>query len=134
MSEFEVGGKLYATKPMDVMTQFHVGRKLAPGLFRCLGELRTTGETMLDSIEPMLETISLMSKGDSEYIIFSCLATCQRKNSGIYSNLTNGTSLMFDDVGLDDMLKIVWNVIQDTFKRFFPVRQDSPAADAQAQS
>lgn len=134
--EIVIKGNKYAIGKMEVETQFHVARRLAPvvyamsaGLLDRLraGESISAAEnltSMLTAIEPMVSVISSMSDADSSYVIGHCLAVCQRHTgegagAGFQHVRTPGAQTMqFQDIDLLVMLHLVSAVVRDNLGNF----------------
>jgi hypothetical protein len=136
MEELEVNGTWYRTGKLDAFKQFHLFRKLMP-LFSGMGETaaariaRAAAEAGASdnligwaSFGPVAQAIADMTQSDSEFIIKTCLAVCQRKSpAGQWVRLaTPQGDLMFEDIDLTVMLQLSFAVIQDNLAPFFPGR------------
>lgn len=136
MEELELDGVWYRTGKLDAFKQFHLFRKLMP-LFSGMGETAAAqvaraaqaagaSEELVrwSSLGPVAQAVAEMSQQDSEFIIKTCLAVCQRKNPvGQWVRLTtNSGELMFEDIDLQVMLSLSFTVIQDNLAPFFPGR------------
>lgn len=134
MEELELAGTWYRTGKLDAFKQFHLFRKLMP-LFSGMGETAATnlavaangGDTSASrwsALGPIANAVADMSQQDSEFIIKTCLAVCQRKNPvGQWVRVTTQQGdLMFDDIDLQVMLQLSFAVIQDNLATFFPGR------------
>lgn len=133
--EEEINGVWYRTnQKLDAFKQFHLFRKLMP-LFSGMGEsqavrmVREAGLGDNDAVTmaafgPVAQAISDMSQSDSEFIVKTCLAVCQRKNpTGQWVRLaTPQGDLMFEDIDLQVMLQLAFAVIQENLAPFFPGR------------
>jgi hypothetical protein len=71
-----------------------------------------------------------MSDEDADYVINNCLACVKRKNGKTYSPVFNNGTIMFDDLGLDVILKLVWLVLKDNVASFFPMNLRGVGAGA----
>lgn len=133
--EKEIGGKLYRTGRLDALKQLHVSRKLAPAIF-ALGasasSLKAPVEgteevAILDiavgAFEPLAKAISGMEEKDVDYVVHTCLDVCERQDSpgGPWAKMraSNG-ALMFQDIGLKELMQVVILVIRENLGDFFP--------------
>lgn len=119
MAEFNVGGQTYRSNRMDAFTQFHVMRRLAP-IFSNLKDAYADGSTDLSNgLEAAAKAIGDMTDIDSEYVLKACLDATKRKQGETYASLRAGGRLMFEDIGLQEMMQISWYVLRDNFSPFF---------------
>lgn len=129
--ETDIDGHTYRIGKLDAYKQLHVTRKLAPALWAfgsaATGAADATGkvaeEIALTAMRPVAEAISKLTDEDTEYVVNTCLRVVQRKegeNAWQPVKVGNGNKLMFEDIGLDTMLKIVFAVIQENLGNFFP--------------
>lgn len=134
--EIVIQGHTYAIGKMEVETQFHVARRLAPvvyamsaGLLERLraGESLSSADnmtSMLTAIEPMVSVISSMSDADSSFVLNHCLAVCQRRTgegagAGYQKVRVDGAKTMqFSDIDLLVMLHLVAATIRDNLGNF----------------
>jgi hypothetical protein len=136
MEELELKDTWYRTGKLDAFKQFHLFRKLMP-LFSGMGETAAVrvaraagavgasdGVVGWASFGPVAQAIADMTQTDSEFIIKTCLAVCQRKNpTGQWVRLTTPQGdLMFEDIDLEVMLSLSFAVIQENLAPFFPGR------------
>lgn len=130
--EITIGTAQYKTGLLNPWDQFHVGRKLAPILFKLFS--RAGGATEKDieekaillAFEPVSDAIAQMSREDSEEILKTCLRVCTRsQNNGWAIIMTPQGQLMFEDIGLDVMMKLTFAVIKENLGRFFPASQEA---------
>lgn len=143
MIEFEVGGQNYRAEKLDAMRQFHVMRRLAPVMARMaesFGGVKALAEVSEQNIgeavakfEPVLEALGEMKDADAEFVVNTCLAVVLREQEGgkgwAKVQASNGR-LMFSDIELPQMMRLVWKVLEDSLKGFFSElgsRSDAPA-------
>lgn len=141
--EFKIGEETYRTGKLSAMRQFHVGRKIAPVLL-AMFQARAQASTTLDGVavdtssgptpaitakleaallgvaRPVADVLSQMSEKDCEYIIGICLEACERKQGEAWAKVvaSNG-KLMFEDMGLRELMKLSITVIQENLGSFF---------------
>lgn len=129
MSEFHVAGHIYQTAKIPAMTQFHIARKLAPVLRSFEGVLKSIGgekngdeADIFTTIDPFLTAIHDLSDDDSEYVINTCLGFVSRKidgGTGWAPVMGRGSGqVMFEDIGMMEMLTITYTVIMDQIGSF----------------
>lgn len=131
-TEFTLGDHTYRTKRMPAMRQFHVARKLAPvvtslGIFGSLGTLTGITEKLKNPLElvamakPVVAVLAAMPEAECEYIIGSCMASCQRKQGDAWAEVwSEGAGMpMFADITMPEMLQITFEVLQDALGAFW---------------
>ena len=127
MSEFEVAGVIYRAGKLEAFKQFHVVRRLTP-IFAALKNLKfvedaETGVKKLDlantDIAPIAEALGSLSDEDSEYIINTCMNVCQRRQEAGWMKVRSNNVFMFQDIDMNILLQLTWNVITENFAGFF---------------
>ncbi len=125
MSEITIAKQKYRTGKLDAMQQFHIARRLAPILATMgisLRQLASGSNMSVDDFLPVLgpvsEILAHMTDADADYIIFSCLATVQREQGNSWAPVVNGKSLMFQDLDLPGMMRLVIEVLKDNLGDF----------------
>lgn len=134
MGEVTVSGIKYKIGRMSTFDQYHVSRKLVPSLvFMAAIEDRSqvTPDMFAKSI---LSTTSQLSAEDSEMALTLCLAVVERQDHGAWVRLQppgGGRTLMFTDIGVLDLMTIVWYVLlEHGIPDFFVDRQSAAPAAA----
>jgi len=144
-----IGAHTYTVQKLDVMRQFHVARRLAPAVWalsRSAGDVLrealpegtpfslqsiTAGLRSLEdgalmgavikAAGPLVDVFAHMSNEDSEFIINECLSVCTRDTgSGHQVAYVPGSGIMFHDMQLPDILKLVLAAIQFNLANFTP--------------
>src|SRR5258706_7825933 len=129
----QVGEHNYVIGKMHVILQSDVLRKLLPVLARSAPILGVIREMMqggspndalakIDLALPMFDALARMSQEDSHFVMISCLSVVQRQlggGTGFAPVVNQGRSLQFDDLGLIEMYKLIWLVIEKNFMSFF---------------
>lgn len=122
MADFEVAKYRYKSTRMNAMTQFHVARRLSP-VFAALGEAyKKNPDDFMSALPALMGVVSSMPDADVDYVLKNCLRLCQRFQGEAlpWANvLASNGELMFQDLGMTEMLQITWNVIADNFASFF---------------
>jgi len=132
MTEFVVGGQQYRATKMDTFKQFHVARRLLK-VISTLAPMMKDGrvDNVLDALPIMAAAIGEMRDEDADYILKVCLEHCQRNSGGVWGKVRAGDVLMFEDIGLPEMMQITWKVIEENLASFMPaLPQSSPGAAA----
>lgn len=140
MAEFIVSGINYRSHKMPVMQQFHIARRLAPIFSTLAGaaaKLQFVDGKIVggeELIEPVAAGLASLSDADSEFVINACLNVTQRQQAPtLYAPVIAGGRLMFDDIGLKEMMQITWAILQETMTPFFPgLSTKSPKQTPQA--
>ncbi len=135
MNEFTIKNRTYRTCRMDAFQQLHVARRLLPILAKIpdmigcgleaivqnpesavAGIVEHIGRINLDAIA---ETLARLEQGDVDYILNACLDSVQVKDSGVWAQVRKNGVLMYDCIGMREMLGIAVNVIKDNLGDFF---------------
>lgn len=133
----EVGGARYRVGRMNAMTQFHVGRRLAPVLAilglkaaSMIGEAPPTDdkdvmESFVPLLAPLAEVLARMSDEDSNYVVERCMLVTEREiTEGKWQMVVaSGSSpvadrFMFQDIDLHVMLRLVLEAIRENLAGF----------------
>ncbi len=116
----------YQIEKLSTMEQFHVARRLGP-ILAVMGITVDTVrkgfdfdlEDMKASLGPVSQIVAYMTKDDSEEIIFGCLVAVKRKQStGLAPVCNDKRQLMFDDIDMAVMLRLVIAVIKYNLQNF----------------
>ena len=123
--DFEIAGQQYRSGKMDAFRQFHVSRRLAPVLSGlAAGASAAAGgdpeQEFAAFLQPLVNGIASMSDADCDYVLHACLGVVKRQQGNAWAPIfiTQGNSLMFDDIDLAVMLQIASRVIQDNLGNF----------------
>ncbi len=123
--DFEIAGQQYRSGKMDAFRQFHVSRRLAPVLSglaasAAAGAGGDSDHEFAAFLQPLVNGIASMSDADCDYVLHACLGVVKRQQGNAWAPIfiTQGNSLMFDDIDLAVMLQIASRVIQDNFGNF----------------
>ncbi len=129
MTTQEISGHEYRIGKLDAFEQLHVARKLGPAFsklieaFRKNPEAAESGDIFALATEPLMETFAEMSKEDVEYIVNTCIATCERKQDRGYAKVAVNGNVMFQDIEVDGLIGLTLAVVQENLGRFFPTSQ-----------
>jgi hypothetical protein len=143
--ELEIKGTAYKTAPLNAIKQFHIVRRLGPlfsqlatpGVLSTLKRLQDSANDKADDKSPdVLEVMAKLdlselfgpfsaafgelSDASSEYIIMECLRVTSRQVAagGPWAKLVVNNQLMYDDVTMAVMLRLVWAVVQENLAGF----------------
>lgn len=122
-----IDGKAYRVGKMAVMKQFHVGRRVMP-VFAILGitaadlargKLDVSAEQFMGALMPMATVLSKMTDSESEYVVNECLSCVERVEAdGRSQCLVEGGRMMYEDVDLPSMMRLVWEAIAENLGGF----------------
>lgn len=127
MNYIEVNGARYQIGKLSAMQQFHLGRRLGPALIMAgigIDMLRKGMRPDMDDIiaiaQPILEVLSKMDDKEAEYIIFTALRAVSIQQGDKYAPLmtADGARLMFENIEMPDMMRLVGEVIKDNLGNF----------------
>ncbi len=137
MSEFTVRGKTCRACRMNAFQQLHVARRLLPilgkipamigrGLEDIVADPKSVIEHVAEhlseiKLDVITETLAGMNQDDIDYILNACLDSVQIKDSGGtgWAQVRRNGVLMYDHIGMLEMLNIAANVIKDNLGDFF---------------
>lgn len=118
--ELELDGHTYRVGKLDARAQFHIVRRLAP----VLGELAPAlqgGKGGLDALPPIATAVAKLSDADADYCIFGLLKVVSRRQpNGLgWGPVSTENLLMYDDIGMTQMLKLAWEALTFNMSGFF---------------
>lgn len=122
MSEVIIGENTYVIGKLNAMKQFHLSRRLLPILqklipafvaFQGVDVAKQDFTKMASAMGPAVEALSEMSDADSEYVVSLCLSVVKKRNDKLMVPVWNDklNAPMFEDMGLQEMLQLTWEVI-----------------------
>lgn len=149
MAEFEINGITYRIGKMTVFQQFHLERKVAPLIPKLVPVfLKLQGATQpetdnpltgdlastVDMLSPFMEAIAGMDDAQAEFILGTSLSVVSRKQGDTWSPVWSGRGnvAMFDDIDMNDMLKMTYRVILEALGPFIKGMLTGPKAPAKA--
>jgi hypothetical protein len=144
VSEIELGGNKYRIGRMNAKKQWNIARRLMPVLAELIKAAKeipegTTpeqqspenAEKFLEKIsEPLADSFSRITDENSDYIIDTCLAVCERAQGPAWAPLMRGGNLMFQDLDMTTMLGLTFAVIRENLGDFFSSDQPNTSAPA----
>lgn len=120
--DFEVNGINYRAGKLNCFQQLTVVRKLAP-LLKGVGgiDLDSFGvANAAQQIGPLLDTLAELPEADVRLIIKTCLGVVSRQSGDRFVVVqTQSGELMFDDLGMTEVILICFNVIKANMTGFF---------------
>lgn len=144
METLIIAGQGYHIGRLNALDQLHVSRKIAPIIPSLMpiftefakGDLNKTIETLeamkagediglecgelesldglADALAPLMEVFAQMPEGDVDYIVHKCLAVVKRNGAAV----CRGTSIMFDDIELTQIMPLVIAVVRINLGNF----------------
>jgi hypothetical protein len=156
VSEVTLGGATYRVGQLNARKQWNVTKRLLKPLAE-IGKIganktppktvseaepetapETTPQDFFDQVSgPLADAISSISDADSDYIIDTCLAVCDRQQGTtevkIWAPLMRGGNLMFQDLDMPTMLGLTIAVLKENLQGFFSSDQPASSASAAAQ-
>lgn len=118
----------YSVGKLNPLKQFHLVRRLVPLLAKSsegIAALQAGGSQSAGDLSrmllPMVDELARMPDAEAEYIIFTCLSVVKRDTgaSGFAPVLSSSNDLMFQDMTMEIMLKLVVEVIKVNLSGFF---------------
>lgn len=147
MERITVGQHSYVIGKLDVFSQAHVSRRIAPvipTIAPLLTEVAKGGiQEMVDKLEqaskdenggavladvdlsglanaalPFADALAGMSDENADYVLKKCLSVVKRDTGGSLANVCTNGSLMFDDLELGEILPLVIAVLRTSLGNF----------------
>lgn len=150
MIEYEINGQQYRSDKLSAMDQFHVSRKLAPVLPTIVPVIQAAAKGELDKVlaggdstalavaaAPFAEALATMPDDHAECIINSCLKVTWRKQGDVWSSLSDGKTIMYDDIDMSVMLPVMVRVLRESLAGFISglaMNQSSPATPSNGEN
>lgn len=123
MEEIEIAGNTYRIGKLSALTQFHMARRLAPLLAAVgvtAGNLKSAATLDLaELVGPASEVLARMSEADVNYVLFGCLDAVQRKQGDRFAPVQVREALMFQDLEMPSMVRLVIEVLRTNLGSFF---------------
>ena len=118
--ELELDGHTYRVGKLDARAQFHIVRRLAPVLGGLAPALQGD-KGGLDALPPIATAVAKLSDADADYCIFGLLKVVSRKQpNGLgWGPVSTENLLMYDDIGMTQMLKLAWEALTFNMSGFF---------------
>lgn len=136
-SRLEVNGHTYSVGRLNPMTQFHITRRLAPILAQMGISLQALGQgsksdltDFLPLLGPVSDIMAKMTDEDADYIVYTCLAVVSRLSGEKWSRVTTGNNMMYDDIDMPTMLRLVVEVVKENLGSFMRGLLDAPESAA----
>ncbi|GHV35125.1 hypothetical protein FACS1894187_07160 [Synergistales bacterium] len=118
--EYDDGTVKYRAGILDAFSQLYVTKRLVP-ILKGFTEIAAseTGDMNLSSLDKFLDAVSGLKDEDLKYIISTCLSVVSKQSGKAWVKLTavNG-ALMFEDMGVVEMLTLCWYVIKANLSGF----------------
>lgn len=121
----QIGANSYRITKMTAMSQFHVSRRLGPILATMGISLQTlSGGFKPDVMDfaavlgPATAVMAKMTDEDANYIIFNCLSVVTRKQGDGWAAVSTDSGLMFDDIEMPEMIRLVVDVLHFNLGNF----------------
>ncbi len=130
--EVALNGHAYRVGRLAPMTQFHVARRLAPVLLQVVNVKDLAGAASAAKDDPTQALAALgglatalrqLSDDDSEYIVNACLDVVTRQQGERWARVRATGGLMFQDIDLNVMLSLTYEVVVDNLGSFFQGNQ-----------
>jgi len=142
LKTFESSGKHYRVGRLDIFDQVHIVRKLMPVIAsgldsKMLENVKSFDDLKEFSISALLRSMAIpfslaiahMDKESVEFVLRTCLSVCERREdagNGNYNwaavQAANGR-MMYNDIELLDVFRIVSEVVRVNLASFFAIAQ-----------
>lgn len=120
MSEFDAGKNKYRVRRLNAFQQFDIARPLFP-VITDIVEAAQSGMKPGDVMRVVGEAIAAMKTEDAHKILKMCLLGAERQSGAGWAAvyLPGPDRMMFEDIGLMEMMTIAMKVIEEHLKDFF---------------
>lgn len=128
MTTVEINGNTYRIAKLHALAQFHVTRRLGPAIasvWLAMSAKSAEGGTPTPAdfatlLGPILQLLSSMSDEDANYIIYTCLTVVARQqDGGKFAAVATGSQLMFDDIDMSVLIKLVFETLKENLGNFW---------------
>lgn len=126
----KIKDKEYFTRKLDAFETFELARRLAPVL-AVLSMQKDLALLKRGFAQSFTTLVGQMSRSDIDEIFSTCLIGATREERGRQAPVYVGGKLMFSDIGIDDLLELVWDVIVKAKLIDFFAAPSSPSTEEQ---
>jgi len=139
--EFTLNEIPFRIAKLDVFQQLKVSRKLLPLLAGLLADINTVKsaaaagdyfQVLEKALPAIAQSLANMSEEDTNAILHPCLAVVSRQQGKGWVPIFSQGVLMFDDLDLPTMLRLVLRVVEDSLGDFLPELPVNKTADPAA--
>lgn len=129
MAELTIGAHNYRTRPMDVMVQLFVAKRVAPVISQLSGIVQAADGKPDAVVTQMVLRMAELPDDDIGFILDKCMSLVLREQVGQWVPAWNGNAKrpQFDDLSLADLLQLTGAVFMENLQSFLP---DRPPASA----
>jgi hypothetical protein len=140
------GDDTYSIGTVDAIEQFHIFRRLAPlvatmgvEMFKMLsGNVNPSELGKADWMvmaAPMVGELAKMPQDDVNYLIMNTLKVVRKKDGDRWAPLLNPQGqMMYSDIGMFAMLRLIIEVLRHNMSDFFPVGLGEASSSDAAQA
>lgn len=131
VKNIEIDGVAYRVGKLNAITQFHLVRRLVPVLaevgisieqVRQVAAETPDDETMasfLPKLKPIMKLMAEMPDSQVDYVMHTCLGMVARISEGRAQVVMVDGRLMFEDLKMPHMLRLVMEVLRFNLSGFF---------------
>ena len=141
MLEFEHGGHLYRSRPIDTFTQFDILARCGPiiGPWFSIGagaDDPDSARNILLQINAFMEAIRKMTDDERHFVLRNALGTLQRRQTNgsteVWADVHKSGRFMFQDIdNLSDMLQLSARVLRELFTGFLSIQAGDQAGSTE---
>lgn len=118
--EFNIGDgtdiTTYRAGVLSAFQQLYIAKRMAP-LLKGIGDMDMASS--MSSIDIFLDSVSNLKDSDLQFIIDTCLSVSSKKTETGWARLATAQGqLMFEDIGLAEMLMVCYNVVKANLEGF----------------
>lgn len=143
MQELPLLGHTYQIGKMPAMAALHCARRVAPawsafgmGMHEMAQKMKAAQQVpdfdaeFLRVAQPVAEIVARMSDADVNYVVQACLNLVRRKQAEGWAPVMRGENLMFEDMPLNVMMRLVFETLKENVGGFF----QAPTAATESQA
>jgi hypothetical protein len=125
MAEMTINEHVYSIGRLTPKQQLHLARRILP-LFTGVGaafDLDKGVDTDFRQFGPFADALAKMTDAEVDAIIDPCLGVINRKVGELWSPvMPRPGQLMYQDLGVAEMIQLTWAVISENLGNFFPAQ------------
>jgi len=110
MSEFTVGGHTYKVDPLNVFDAFDIARRVAP-VITMLVVQKDREKLRQGFARAFVSLASGITREDGQAILTLCMARVSRKDGVGFAAVQTAGKMMYEDIGMEQMLELLWHVL-----------------------
>ena len=126
MSEFEINGVKYSSRPIPAKTQLHLVRKITPLLNASpavVDYVRSEDRSVqgaVEAVSPLANILATLPTADFDFVVDTCLSYTQTFKNGAWGPVWNvaANAPQFSDISAASMIQITAHVLWENLQSF----------------